>query len=180
MRAACVALVLASPGVGGGADDDASKPRVSTSAEAEYAPPVGLWTPSGFFPVAVAPVDWSVPRGYRGTLIRKRPRRFPAKLVALTFDDGPDRKITPRILEALATHGARATFFVLGERVRRHAGLLRRMATRGHAVGNHSFSHPARPSAEEAEEELHKTEQLIRGATGRPPRCFRPPYGITD
>jgi peptidoglycan/xylan/chitin deacetylase (PgdA/CDA1 family) len=131
------------------------------------------WVSSGLFPFAVAPVDWAVPRGYRGTLVREPPSGFPAKLVALTFDDGPDGSITPRILEALAAHRAQATFFVLGAR------LLRRMATTRHAIGNHSYSHPAHPSASEAERELRETGGLIREVTGRPPSCFRPPYGIT-
>jgi peptidoglycan/xylan/chitin deacetylase (PgdA/CDA1 family) len=129
-------------------------------------------------PVCIAPVDWSVPRGYRGMLVRKRVDDFPAKLIALTFDDGPDGKVTPPILEALAAHRAKATFFVLGERVQRNAGLLRRMASTGHAIGNHSFSHPAYPSAEKACTELADTARLIRQVTGRPPSCFRPPYGI--
>ncbi len=137
------------------------------------------WVPSGVFPVAVAPVDWAVPRGYRGELVRRRVHDFPEKLVALTFDDGPDGKVTPRILEALAAHRARATFFVLGERVRLHARLLRQMATAGHAIGNHSYSHPAHPSAQDAQRELRATQELIREVTGRSPSCFRPPYGIT-
>ena len=137
------------------------------------------WTPYGIFPACNAPVDWSVPRGYRGKLVRQCPGGFPAKLIALTFDDGPDAKVTPRILDALAAHRARATFFVLGCQARHHTDLLRRMTTTGHSVGNHSFSHPAHPSATEAKEELTKTAEIIRQATSRPPACFRPPYGIT-
>ena len=138
-----------------------------------------LWAPHGIPSAYAAPVDWSLPRGYRGTLVRERPCGFPLKLIALTFDDGPDGEVTPQILESLAAHRAQATFFVLGCQARRQTGLLRQMATTGHVVGNHSYSHPSHPSAAESRKELSKTAGIIRQVTCRTPVCFRPPYGIT-
>ena len=61
--------------------------------------------------------------------------------IALTFDDGPDPEITPRVLDQLDAHGARATFFCIALRVREHAALCREIVRRGHAVENHSYGH---------------------------------------
>src|ERR1044071_1555862 len=78
--------------------------------------------------------------GYRGKVISQRPRGFPEKLLALTIDDGPSPNITPRILDALKSHHAHATFFVLGANAVRHPELLRRMVAEGHSIGSHTFS----------------------------------------
>src|SRR5262245_36881891 len=61
--------------------------------------------------------------------------------IALTFDDGPDPEVTPRILELLAAHGQRATFFVIGRRAEAEPALVRAIAEQGHAIGNHSSTH---------------------------------------
>jgi len=102
-------------------------------------------------------------------------------LVALTFDDGPDPEGTPRVLEALARHGAQATFFVIGARAARHPELLRELARRGHQVENHSYHHgydtPLR-DARALAAELAVAQRLITDATGRAPRWFRPPVGL--
>ena len=124
--------------------------------------------------------DWTIPQQYAGQLVRKRVRYFLRKLLALTFDDGPDAVVTPRILAALAEHDAHATFFVLGRQAKQHPDLLKQMAAEGHVIGNHSYSHPSRTSPQEAGEELDRTEAAIEDAVGRKPRLFRPPYGITD
>lgn len=129
---------------------------------------------------AIQFADWTVPERYRGQILRKRVRYFPHKLLALTFDDGPDPQITPQVLKALDEHQAHAIFFVLGQCAKQHPELLREIVAAGHALGNHSYSHPAQPSAEQAVRELEKTEQIIRAATGRKTSLFRPPYGITD
>src|SRR6266540_3668302 len=71
-----------------------------------------------------------ISRGMRGT-----------KGVALTFDDGPDPEVTPRLLELLARHGVTATFFVIGARAERYPEIMRAILAGGHAVGNHSYSH---------------------------------------
>lgn len=131
-------------------------------------------------PETPAPDDWTIPERYRGQIVSKRVRYFPEKLLALTFDDGPDATVTPRVLEALAAHEARATFFVLGRQARAHPELLRAIVDGGHALGHHSFSHRERLSAAEAAEELERTCALIEEAAGRQPTVFRPPYGIID
>jgi peptidoglycan/xylan/chitin deacetylase (PgdA/CDA1 family) len=113
-----------------------------------------------------------------GRVVNHRIRFFPQRLLALTFDDGPSADVTPRILKTLADHKAHATFFVLGAHARQHPELLRRMIVEGHAVGSHSYSHPAKASPQQAAQELNKTEAAIRAAIGRSPTLFRPPYGI--
>ena len=102
--------------------------------------------------------------------------------VALTFDDGPDPEVTPRVLELLAGHGgARATFFCIGRRAAAHAGLVGELARQGHRVENHSHSHPAAfsllPPAALAREVRLAQETLARAA-GRPPELFRAPAGL--
>lgn len=122
---------------------------------------------------------WSIPARYRGKLITHRLRYFTPKLLALTFDDGPDPRITPAILRELKRYHARATFFVLGSNARRFPQLVRAEAEAGNCVGSHSYSHPARVDAARAARELDATLEAIRTAAGSGPTVFRPPYGIT-
>jgi peptidoglycan/xylan/chitin deacetylase (PgdA/CDA1 family) len=104
-----------------------------------------------------------------------------ADAVALTFDDGPGN-VTPAVLDVLARHQARATFFVLGSRVRRGGALVRRAAAEGHELGVHAWHHrdlsgrPVRACAG-----LALSRAVVRAAGGPPaPRVFRPPYGATS
>jgi len=104
------------------------------------------------------------------------------KIVALTFDDGPSPKTTPKILSILKQYGAKATFFVVGENAEKQASLMQDITNDGHEVGNHSFSHPmlARASADRIKHELESTNQIIQNTTGSLPVWFRPPYGSTN
>ncbi|GAB3809298.1 polysaccharide deacetylase family protein [Micromonospora zhanjiangensis] len=68
-------------------------------------------------------------------------RSMPARTIALTFDDGPDPRWTPAVLDVLRKHGAHATFFVLGARVNEHPELARRILAEGHEIGSHTFTH---------------------------------------
>ena len=77
-----------------------------------------------------------------GRSLRRLPPPQALGHVALTFDDGPDPEVTPRILALLDRYGARATFFCIGERAARHPELVREIAARGHAIGNHTMHHP--------------------------------------
>lgn len=97
----------------------------------------------------------------------------------LTFDDGPDPLYTPKILEVLADHNARATFFMVGEAVEQFPGLVYEILKGGHAIGNHTYSHshPWMMSPLRAQQEVSKTNILIRKITGITPRWFRPPFG---
>lgn len=103
----------------------------------------------------------------------------PGKYVALTFDDGPHVTHTPHILDVLARHNARATFFVLGQRAAQHPEILSRAVSQGCEIGSHTWSHinMARSSQETIKNELDRTASVISQATGRAPRVVRPPYG---
>jgi peptidoglycan/xylan/chitin deacetylase (PgdA/CDA1 family) len=99
--------------------------------------------------------------------------------IAMTFDDGPSATLTPRLLELLAAHHIKATFFVIGENVAEHPEIVARAAREGHEIGNHSWSHPnfAKMSEERVRQQLWRTDDAIRGATGTRPTLMRPPYG---
>lgn len=104
----------------------------------------------------------------------------PLRGVALTFDDGPDPELTPRLLDVLAEHGARATFFVVGEAARRHPVLVRRILAEGHTLGNHTETHARCPTLtpEVFRRELKSVDLLLESiTTTAAPRAFRPPYG---
>lgn len=100
-------------------------------------------------------------------------------MVALTFDDGPTRKYTSAILDALKEHNASATFFILGNRAENAPDLLQRMVLEGSEIGNHTFSHKQLTtlSKENIEEEISATQETIYGITHRYPDVIRPPYG---
>jgi peptidoglycan/xylan/chitin deacetylase (PgdA/CDA1 family) len=124
--------------------------------------------------------DPTVPKRYHGYLVHSRVRRFPEKVIAITFDDGPDRIVTPRVLKTLAANNVHATFFVVGQQVKRNPDLLRRVAAAGHAIESHSYTHPQQASESSAAQELDRTQRLIREVTGKTPMCFRPPYGTVN
>lgn len=114
--------------------------------------------------------------------MRCRARRA-GRRVALTFDDGPDPQRTPAVLDLLARQGVRATFFVVGARAEAHPELVRRMVAEGHVVGNHSYTHSRRfplRSLGRTVEELRRTGEVLHRITGRQPRLFRPPFGVTN
>lgn len=104
--------------------------------------------------------------------------------VALTFDDGPNPAVTPRILDILKHNNVKATFFVLGQNVRKYPALVRRIVAEGHALGNHSFDHPdlRKLTAAEVESQLDRTKAEIEAALGAPYALtqMRPPYGATN
>lgn len=103
------------------------------------------------------------------------------KRVALTFDDGPDPRWTPRIAAELRRLGVPATFFVLGSKVVRHPDVVRGLHRDGFELGNHTFSHAdvATLRGWELSLQLGLTENAVAGATGVRPRLFRPPYSAT-
>jgi peptidoglycan-N-acetylglucosamine deacetylase len=103
--------------------------------------------------------------------------------VALTFDDGPDPRHTPRVLETLGRYGAVATFFCVGAAARAHPDLLSRAAREGHLVANHTWSHPFLPdlSREELRWQIEATGSALAAAAGQAamPGLVRPPYGAS-
>jgi peptidoglycan-N-acetylglucosamine deacetylase len=99
--------------------------------------------------------------------------------IALTFDDGPNPEWTPRLLDILASHDVKATFFMLGKFAVGQKELVRRVAAEGHLIGDHSWSHPklSRCSSRRIEEELRNTKNALEQIVGSKVRFFRPPFG---
>src|SRR5579871_28282 len=118
---------------------------------------------------------------------------FPAKSVALTFDDGPHRKYTEEILALLRKYGIRACFFELGKnlgqvdsanqvRLVPTAAVARKVLDSGHVIANHSYSHPELPKLPEADrvQEIERTNLVLNKVIGQKPALFRPPYGARN
>jgi peptidoglycan/xylan/chitin deacetylase (PgdA/CDA1 family) len=99
--------------------------------------------------------------------------------IAMTFDDGPSVTLTPKLLDLLAAHHIKATFFVIGENVAEHPEIVARAAREGHEIGNHSWSHPnfVKMSDDGVRRQLQQTDDAIKSATGKRPSLMRPPYG---
>jgi peptidoglycan-N-acetylglucosamine deacetylase len=99
--------------------------------------------------------------------------------IAMTFDDGPSATLTPKLLDLLAAHHIKATFFVIGENVAEHPEIIARAAREGHEIANHSWSHPnfGKMSDESVRRQLQQTDDAIKNATGKRPTLLRPPYG---
>lgn len=105
------------------------------------------------------------------------------KVVALTFDDGPNPATTNQALGTLSKYGIKATFFVLGKNVSGNEEILKRMKAYGHVIGNHSWSHPvlSKLSLDEAKKQITDTEDALTKVLGSSSKLMRPPYGaITD
>ncbi|MBZ5678547.1 MAG: polysaccharide deacetylase family protein [Acidobacteriia bacterium] len=101
------------------------------------------------------------------------------KQLALTYDDGPNDPHTLRLLEVLAKHGVHATFFLIGRYVQQRPDIARDIAKAGHAIGNHTFTHPLLifKGASEIRRELSDCNAALRDGLGQPANLFRPPFG---
>lgn len=101
------------------------------------------------------------------------------KKIALTFDDGPNRKVTPELLKLLREHNIKATFFLMGQNAKRNADLVKEEYENGHLIANHSYTHInfAKSNMKDVKEELAKTQKAIKDAIGKEPVFFRPPHG---
>ena len=101
------------------------------------------------------------------------------KYVALTFDDGPRRVTTERLLDGLKERGAKATFFLIGQQIEDNAALVARMAEEGHQIGNHTWSHQRLDGIlpDEAAQEVARTEAALEALLGGGEYWLRPPYG---
>lgn len=99
--------------------------------------------------------------------------------VAITFDDGPHATLTPKLLDLLAKHRMKATFFFVGQNVAEYPEIVKRAAREGHEIASHSWSHPnlGKMSDEGVRRELQKTDEAIVAAVGTRPTLMRPPYG---
>ncbi|MGI8313514.1 polysaccharide deacetylase family protein [Halobacillus mangrovi] len=102
-----------------------------------------------------------------------------SKRIALTFDDGPHPKVTPNVLKILEKYEAKATFFMIGKRVQYFSETAKMVADQGHEIGNHTWDHPrlTRLSAEEVDNQIDRTQEIIKEVTGVQPRMIRLPFG---
>lgn len=151
--------------------------------------------------LAVAPAKWPLVGGVLlanhavvcGAIMSPRSRLLGPNLsrlppaaedrVALTFDDGPDPEVTPRVLDLLGTHGARATFFCIGRRAERHPELVAEIVARGHRVENHTYQHTKTfafygPRAQAAE--VDRAQAILGSLAGCRPCFFRAPAGFRN
>lgn len=138
------------------------------SLTGRYLPPAATFAPAGTELEA---------RGREAGCVKHGPRERPA--VALSFDDGPHPVFTNQILEILARYEVRATFFPIGLSVSGLGDILAKAADAGHAIGNHTWSHPYLPdlSAAGLREQIDRTSEAVGSAIGARPSMARPPYG---
>ncbi|AIQ69158.1 polysaccharide deacetylase family protein [Paenibacillus graminis] len=115
-------------------------------------------------------------RKYPETIKTRGPHR---KQIALTFDDVPDPRFTPQVLDVLRRYHVHATFFVVGSRAAKHPELVARIIREGHTVGNHSYNHPefSKISVNAFRTQIIRTENILKTTAGYKPRLIRPPYG---
>lgn len=169
---------------------------------------VGFWSPRPAVPrvaVAFKPLSVHVARRHQAPKIATPNQRSGATLanatllptfaplvpltdcaqvncIALTFDDGPNPRTTPQIVETLEQYHATASFFMVGSRVAGNGPLLRRMQADGYEIGNHSWSHPdlTKLSDDQIRAEVQQTQKVIADQDVPMPNLFRPPYGAID
>ncbi|MEM9542290.1 MAG: polysaccharide deacetylase family protein [Cyanobacteria bacterium P01_E01_bin.42] len=123
--------------------------------------------------------DFSVPKQFQGKTIRDVKLKGDRKVIALTFDDGPAEEFTNNILYILDSHNIKATFFLLGLNVRHYPARAKHIHLKGHALANHSWSHPYHAqSPAGAASQIENTDFWIQKATGVRPKLFRPPGGF--
>ena len=123
------------------------------------------------------------PRGrlLGSNLVRLPPAAAARRLVSVTFDDGPNPAVTPRVLDLLDRHGAKATFFCIAEKAAAHPELVKEIARRGHGVENHSLRHSnafALYGWWRLRRDVESAQAILGGITGRAPRFFRAPMGL--
>jgi peptidoglycan/xylan/chitin deacetylase (PgdA/CDA1 family) len=122
----------------------------------------------------------------RGRLLGPNVVRLPASaaqrgMISLTFDDGPDPEVTPRVLDLLDRYQAKASFFCVGAKAAAHAGIVREIIRRGHSVENHSHGHShafAFYGLSRLTSDVESAQNAIAGITGQPPMFFRAPAGF--
>jgi peptidoglycan/xylan/chitin deacetylase (PgdA/CDA1 family) len=108
--------------------------------------------------------------------------RTAEKIIALSFDDGPNKEYTPQVLSLLAQHKATATFFIIGKNIQGNESVLKQIDTDGHSIGNHTFTHSFFidfKNLQAFKEELNQTKEVVFQTIGKRMKLFRPPYGVT-
>lgn len=138
----------------------------------------------GESPVVPMDTPQQKPEPVRLPALGKRVSHVPVKgkYVALTFDDGPHPSLTPKALDILNRHGAKGTFFMLGQNAARYKSIVARAAAEGHELGVHTWSHIKMNSSSRAkvDSEVSRTQRVLADASGVTPRVMRPPYGATN
>lgn len=103
-------------------------------------------------------------------------------MVALTFDDGPNRESSQIVLDTLNKNGVKGTFFMVGKMAAAHPDMVKKIADSGHELGNHSWDHPilTKLTNDGVTSQLGRTDDAVKAGAGKPPTVFRPPYGAVD
>lgn len=104
-------------------------------------------------------------------------------IVSLTFDDGVNPEITPKVLDLLKKYNTKATFFCIGKNIEKYPKLAQRIVAEGHSIGNHTYNHSNKwgfLSTEKVLEEIKKNNEIIEQITGKQTKLFRPPFGVTN
>jgi len=151
---------------------------LAMSAFAPAAMPVHAGKPTRSAGAKTETMSWvRLEKRYPGSFVTRG--NGESRAVALTFDDVPDPRYTPQVLDILARHRVRATFFVVGSRAVKYPALVRRMVREGHLVGNHSYSHALfrKSSLYRFQDEINRTDRILTNLSGYRPRFIRPPYG---
>ncbi|MER5775169.1 polysaccharide deacetylase family protein [Streptomyces sp. NPDC002039] len=192
LRSAVFLGVAAASGLLAGGETDTQAPRTAGPAPAAGPGPAGgppARLPQGPPPTSyrLAPMTSESPvrPAAAKPAVRTRPiEGLPADpstagAMVLTFDDGPDPRYTPGILDTLARYRVRAMFFVCGEMATDNRDLLRRMVAEGHVIGNHTWTHPLIPQLTRPAlaSEIGRTSDVVQQAVGEAPQWFRAPYG---
>jgi peptidoglycan/xylan/chitin deacetylase (PgdA/CDA1 family) len=154
--------LLAAGGAAGAAAGAAAEPAIATEGPtARTATPAGSAARAATVTFRTSPAD---------------------RYVALTIDDGPTRRWTPQVHRLLAQHGAKATFFVVGERAKADPAVVQQAADYGHELANHTWAHKDLTQHNEEPDavSLERTHELLIKLTGQPPTLCRPPYGRID
>ncbi|WP_446050172.1 polysaccharide deacetylase family protein [Zobellia laminariae] len=110
-------------------------------------------------------------------------KNTPNNWVSITFDDGPNHKFTPRVLDLLAKYNAKATFFCVGQQIEKHPEVLKRILSEGHSIGNHTYSHSKSFGFfpfDKILNELNRTENLVSALTEKKLKLYRPIFGVTN
>lgn len=166
--------------------------KTETATKTEAADPAGYTNAPGSFPTSASGAN--KPPALAVTRLAPPPSpknaepaaQSPAPLfetesrwIALTFDDGPDDKYTPKILDILKEKDAMATFFLVGKQVEKYPEVARRIVEEGHTIGNHSWSHRnlATLKPEAYDDQVKRAQEAIADATGVEPALMRAPYG---
>jgi peptidoglycan/xylan/chitin deacetylase (PgdA/CDA1 family) len=162
-------------GVGNNNSDLATYPNPQSAkmgANTQYRPPAyvnnGLRNP-----------NINLPSSFNGKTVTHSRGLSSSPFVAMTFDDGPHPRNTPRLLDILRARNIRATFYVIGRNVDRYPHIVRRIVAEGHEIGNHTYTHRKLTSLSDSEvkKEMRRTQDAIVRAAGVKPRTMRPPYG---